>query len=59
MEDYCNDIGGQGLDTVACDDLGFPRFQGQVAKGHAMTIRLSIDDQSIRNQMSVYGVTEG
>jgi hypothetical protein len=39
--------------------LGFPRFQGQVDKGHAMTIRLSIDDQSIQNQTSVYGATEG
>ena len=39
--------------------LGFPRFPGQVGKGHAMTIRLSIDDQSHQNQTPVYGAAEG
>lgn len=26
------------------NDLGVPRFSGQLEKGHAMTIRISIDD---------------
>jgi hypothetical protein len=38
--------------------LGFPRFSGQVDKGHAMTTRLSIDDQPIQNTPPVHSAAE-
>jgi hypothetical protein len=41
------------------DPVGLPRFHGQVDKGHAMTIRLSIDDPHHQDQASVHGATEG
>jgi hypothetical protein len=39
--------------------MGFPRFSGQVDKGHAMTTRLSIDDQPIQNTTPVHSATAG
>lgn len=35
--------------------LGFPRFSGEVEKGHAMTIRLFSDDQSHQDPTAVQG----
>ena len=39
--------------------LGFPRFSGQVDRGHAMTTRLSIDHQPDQNPSPVHGTAEG
>jgi hypothetical protein len=39
--------------------LEFPQFPGQVEKGHAMTIRLSIDDFTHQEPTPVHGATEG
>jgi hypothetical protein len=39
--------------------LGFPRFSGQVDKGHAMTIRLSIDDHLHQDPSPVHGTAKG
>ncbi|WP_186697616.1 hypothetical protein [Cyanobium sp. NS01] len=50
--------GQSNLPTIG-GTVGFPRFQGQFGKGHAITIRLAIDDQSSQNQTPVYGATEG
>ena len=47
------------LPAVVRITLGFPRFQGQVGKGHAMTTRLSIDDHPHQDQAPVHGATEG
>ena len=40
-------------------DVGLPRFQGQVDRGHAMTTRLSIDDQPDQNPSPVHAAAEG
>jgi len=36
--------------------VGLPRFSGQVDRSHAMTLRLSIDDQPEQNQTDAYRV---
>ena len=38
--------------------LGLPRFSGQVNRRHAMTLRLSIDDQSNQDQAPVHGAAK-
>jgi len=38
--------------------LGLPRFRGQVDRSHAMTLRLSIDDQPDQDQAPVYGAAK-
>jgi hypothetical protein len=38
--------------------LGLPRFHGQVDRSHAMTLRLSIDDQTDQDQAPVHGAAE-
>ena len=40
-------------------EMGLPRFQGQVDRGHAMTTRLSIDDEPHQNTAPVHGAAEG
>jgi hypothetical protein len=39
-------------------DLGLPRFRGQVDRSHAMTLRLSIDDQPNQDQAPVHASAE-
>jgi hypothetical protein len=36
--------------------LGFPQFHGQADKGHAMTIKLSIDDKRDQDQSLIHGL---
>jgi len=38
--------------------VDLPRFSGQVNRSHAMTLRLSIDDQSNQDQAPVHGAAE-
>ena len=38
--------------------LGLPRLSGQVNRRHAMTLRLSIDDQSNQDQAPVHGAAK-
>ena len=38
--------------------LGLPRFRGQVDRSHAMTLRLSIDDQPNQDQAPVHASAE-
>jgi len=40
------------------DALGLPRFRGQVDRSHAMTLRLSIDDQPNQDQAPVHASAE-
>jgi len=44
------------LDVV--NGLGLPRFRGQVDRSHAMTLRLSIDDQPNQDQAPVHASAE-
>ena len=39
--------------------VGLPRFQGQVDRGHAMTTRLSIDELTHQDQASIHGAAKG
>ena len=39
-------------------ELGLPRFRGQVDRSHAMTLRLSIDDQPNQDQAPVHASAE-
>ena len=39
-------------------NLGLPRFRGQVDRSHAMTLRLSIDDQPNQDQAPVHASAE-
>ena len=44
---------------VACESaVGLPRLSGQVNRRHAMTLRLSIDDQSNQDQAPVHGAAK-
>jgi hypothetical protein len=43
---------------LVAEGVGLPPFRGQVAKGHAMTIRLSTDDQPHQDQTPVHGAAE-
>jgi predicted nucleic acid-binding protein len=47
------DFFGTGVAT-----LGLPRFHGQVDRSHAMTLRLSIDDQPDQDQAPVHGAAK-
>ncbi len=38
--------------------MGLPRFRGQVDRSHAMTLRLSIDDQPDQGQATVHGAAK-
>ncbi len=38
--------------------VGLPRFHGQVDRSHAMTLRLSIDDQPDQDQAPVHGAAK-
>lgn len=40
------------------DVVGLPRFRGQVDRSHAMTLRLSIDDQPNQDQAPVHASAE-
>jgi hypothetical protein len=55
---YAKHLVGEGEIPPAPGSLGLPRFRGQVTRGHAMTIRLSNDDQSNQNQTPVHGAAE-
>ncbi|WP_094554986.1 transposase [Synechococcus sp. 1G10] len=48
-----------GLGVQPMLRMGFPRFCGQVRNGHAMTTRLSIDNEAHQNPAPVHGATEG
>jgi len=43
---------------AAAISLGLPRFRGQVDRSHAMTLRLSIDDQPDQDQAPVHGAAK-
>ena len=38
--------------------VGLPRFRGQVVRSHAMTLRLSIDDQPDQIKTPVHGAAK-
>ena len=38
--------------------LGLPRFRGQVDRSHAMTLRLSINEQPNQDKAPVHGAAE-
>jgi len=40
------------------EELGLPLLRGQVDRSHAMTLRLSINDQPDQNPTPVYGPGE-
>jgi alkylhydroperoxidase family enzyme len=42
----------------AAHKVGLPRFRGQVDRSHAMTLRLSIDDQPNQDQAPVHASAE-
>ena len=44
---------------IASVCVGLPWFRGQVDRSHAMTLRLSIDDQPEQNPAPVHGAAEG
>jgi hypothetical protein len=53
--------GHKTIQEIAADHaihLGLPRSYGQVDRRHAMTLRLSIDDQPDQDQTPVYGAAE-
>jgi hypothetical protein len=49
---------GVGVLPTPVERLGLARFSGQVNRRHAMTLRLSIDDQSNQDQAPVHGAAE-
>ena len=46
------------LTLMGADLLGLTRFSGQVVRGHAMTIRLSFDDQPDQIKTPVHGTAK-
>ena len=49
----------QAMQLHGLRDMGLPRFQGQVDRGHAMTTRLSIDELTHQDQASIHGAAKG
>ena len=39
-------------------EMGLPRFRGQVDRSHAMTLRMSIDDQPDQIKTPVHGTAK-
>jgi len=54
-------VNGDGVDRRKGSHrhVGLPWFRGQVDRSHAMTLRLSIDDQPDQDQTPVYGAAKG
>ena len=44
--------------STSSTPLGLPRFRGQVDRSHAMTLRLSIDDQPDQIKTPVHGAAK-
>jgi hypothetical protein len=61
---YANHLGETDIAKIEiCDGevimtMGLPRFRGQVDRSHAMTLRLSIDDQPNQDQAPVHASAE-
>ncbi len=60
---YCvGTVSSRKIERACYEDLAFrlglPRFRGQVDRSHAMTLRLSIDDQPNQDQAPVHGPAE-
>ena len=51
-------MGGISLDDFTQSVVGFPQNHGQVNRRHAMTLRLSTDDQSNQDKAPVHGAAE-
>jgi transposase-like protein len=53
--------GCKTIQEIAADHaihLGLPRFRGQVNRGHAMPLRLAIDDQPNQDRAPVHAFVE-
>ena len=55
---YLYGLNAKTKNRTPVEALGLPRFRGQVDRSHAMTLRLSIDDQPNQDQAPVHASAE-